>query len=103
MVKKPTWDKQEGAPLIISDPQGENPNPSFAEALMAGQIATGMIGGIEIVMQLTEILSGTSANAQIVQIIDGTEDRTSAADLHPGDTVFITRADMYSIEVGSHV
>jgi hypothetical protein len=98
-VKQPTWDKQEGTPIIMANPDGPNKNPSLAEPLSVGQRAIGTIGGVEIVVQLTDILTTTNAQGKIILIVDGRNDRDSLGDLSIGDTVLIKRADMYSLDV----
>ena len=55
-VKQPKWDKQESAPIILTNPDGPNRNPSLAEPLSVGQTAVGTIGGVEIAVLLTDIL-----------------------------------------------
>lgn len=98
-VKQPTWDKQESTPIILTNPDGSNRNPSFQEPLSAGQRVTGTIGGVEVTVLLTDILSSTSAQGEIIGILDGQDDRGSLGDLLIGDIVFIKRENMYSIEV----
>jgi hypothetical protein len=98
-VKRPKWDRQEGAPVILANPDGPNINPSFSEPLCSGQRAIGTIGGVEIAVLLTDILTTTSAQGEIISILDGQNDRNYLDDLSMGDTVLIRRADMYSLEI----
>ena len=98
-VKEPKWDKQEGAPMILTNPDGPNRYPSLAEPLRVGQQAIGTIGGVEIAVRLTDILTTTKAQGEIVEIIDGQDDRDSLGELSIGDTVTINRGDMYCLEV----
>jgi len=98
-VKMPNWDKQEGAPIILCNPQGPNKNPSFNEPLRVGHIATGTIGGVEIVVSLTDIISAVKAQGEIIGILDGQNERDSLGDLSVGDIVFIERKDMYSLDI----
>ncbi len=98
-VKKPKWDKQEGSPIILTNPEGMNKNPSFVEPLKAGQEVTATIGGIEVVVMLTNIFTTTSAEGKVVAIIDGQQDRDTLGDLALGDNVFIRREDMYSLDI----
>jgi hypothetical protein len=98
-TKQPKWDKQENAPIIFADPDGPNKNPSFTEPLNVGQLATGMIGGVEIDVLLTEILSPATAKGRIIRIIDGRNELDSTGDLSVGDTVSLDRDDMYSLDI----
>ncbi len=98
-VKQPEWDKQEGAPIILTNPEGQNRNPSLLEALTAGQEAIGTIGGVEIAVLLTEILTPTKAQGEIVRILDGRDDLERLGELSIGDIVLIRREDMYSLDV----
>jgi hypothetical protein len=98
-VKQPKWDKQEGTPIIQSNPDGANRNPSFTTPLRVGQLATGTIGGAEIAVVLTDILTTTNAQGEIIRILDGQNDRDFVGDLSIGDTVLIKSTDMYSLEV----
>lgn len=98
-VKQPKWDKQEGPPLIIANPSGPNRNPSLVEPLKVGQQAIGTIGGVEIAVVLKDILTPTKACGEIVAIMDGMKDLDSLGDLSVGDSVLITRQDMYSLEI----
>lgn len=98
-TNRPKWDKQENMPIILADPDGPNKNPSLAEPLRVGQRATGIIGGVEVSVLLTEILSPTGARGRIVRIIDGRNDLDFTGDLSIGDTVFINRDNMYSLEI----
>lgn len=98
-VKQPKWDKQESAPIILTDPDGPNRNPSLAEPLSVGQTAVGTIGGVEIAVLLTDILTTTSVQGEILEILDGQIDQDSLGDLSKGDTVLIKRENMYSIEI----
>ena len=100
-VKKPKWDKQDDSPIIIANPEGTNKNPSFTEPLRAGQEAIGTIGGVEIAVMLTDIITTTSAYGKIVAIIDGQQDRNTLGDLSVGDSVFIRREDIYSLDISS--
>ena len=101
-VKQPKWDRQEGAPIIMDSPDGPNRNPSLAEPLRVGQRAIGTIGGVEIAVLLTDILTTTSAQAEIISILDGQNDRDVLDDLSIGDTVLIKRADMYSLDIDTN-
>jgi hypothetical protein len=98
-IKQPKWDKQENTPIILADPDGPNKSPSFTEPLSVGQLATGIIGGLEIDVLLTEILSPTSAKGRIIRILDGHNDLNFTGDLSIGDTVSIDRDDMYSLDI----
>jgi len=98
-AKHPPWDKQDGAPIILANPAGPNATPSFSEPLKRGQEAIGMIGGIEVVVVLADVLTATSAEGEIVEILDGFQDRQSLGELAVGDRVFIRREDMYSLNV----
>ena len=98
-TKQPEWDKQENGPIIFADPNGSHRSPSLAEPLTAGQQATGTIGGLEIVVLLTEILSPTNAKGKIIRILDGFIDLDSIGDLTIDDSVLISRDDMYSLEI----
>jgi hypothetical protein len=98
-AKQPHWDKQEGVPIILARPDSPNRTPSFTEPLQVGQRATGTVGGVEIVVSLTNILTATKAHGEIINITDGQNDRDSLGDLSIGDTVLIRRGDMYSLEV----
>jgi hypothetical protein len=98
-VKQPAWDRQEGAPIILTNPDGTNRNPSLAEPLGAGQQATGTIGGVEITVLLRDILTATRAEGEIIRILDGQDDRDFLDDLSIGDIVLIRRQDMYSLDV----
>ena len=98
-VKQPKWDKQEGSPIIFANPDGPNRNPSLTEPLRVGQQAIGTIGGVEVVVVLKDMLTPTKAQGEIVSIMDGMEERVSLGDLSVGDSVFITRQDMYSLDV----
>ncbi len=98
-VKQPKWDRQDGAPVILTGPDSLNKNPSFTEPLRAGQQAIGTIGGIEVAVLLTEIMTTASAQGEIVGIVDGQTNRDSLGDLSVGDTVLIKRSDMYSLDV----
>jgi hypothetical protein len=98
-VKQPKWDRQEGAPIIVANPEGPNRNPSLTEPLSVGQRAIGTVGGVEIEVLLTDILTTTTAQAEIIGIVDGRDDRDSLGDLSIGDAVLIKRADMYSLDV----
>ena len=98
-VKQPKWDKQEGTPIFQSNPDGANRNPSFTTPLRVGQLATGTIGGAEIAVVLTDILTTTNAQGEIIRILDGQNDRDFVGDLSIGDTVLIKSTDMYSLEV----
>ena len=99
VTKQPKWDKQENAPIILADPDGPNKNPSLREPLSVGQQATGTIGGVEVAVLLTEILSPTTAKGRIVRILDGHDDLDFTGDLSIGDTVSINRNDMYSLDI----
>jgi len=99
VTKQPKWDRQEGAPIILADPNGPNKSPSLTEPLRAGQQATGTISGVEIMVLLTEVVSATAAKGRIVGIADGFTDRETMGDLSIGDIVLITRDDMYSLDV----
>jgi hypothetical protein len=98
-VKEPKWDKQGGTPIILSNPDGPNRYPSFTTPLRVGQVATGTIGGVEIAVTLTDILTTMKAQGEIIRILDGQNDRDSLGDLSIGDTVLIKLTDMYSLEV----
>jgi hypothetical protein len=98
-TKQPKWDKQENTPIILADPDGPNRNPSFTEPLSVGQLATGIIGGLEIDVLLTGILSTTNAKGKIIRILDGHNDLNFTGDLSIGDTVSIDRDDMYSLDI----
>ncbi len=98
-VKQPKWDKQGGAPIILANPEGPNKNPSFLEPLRAGQEATGTIGGVEIAVLLTDILTTTKAQGEIVRMLDGPHDIDRLGDLSVGDIVLIGRDEMYSLYI----
>ncbi len=98
-VKQPKWDKQEGAPVILTNPEGQDKNPSLTEPLRAGQEAIGTIGGVEIAVLLTDILTSTKAQGEIVRILDGRDDLDRLGELSMGDIVLIRREDMYSLDV----
>jgi hypothetical protein len=102
-LKQPKWDKQEGAPIIVADPDGPNKNPSFTEPLGVGQQALGTIGGVEIAVLLTNILTDTKAQGEVIHILDGQNDLDSLGDLSIGDTVIIKREDMYSLYVDINI
>ena len=55
--------------------------------------------GVEIVVALTRILTATSAEGDIIGILDGRNERESFGDLSMGDTILIRRDDMYSLEI----
>jgi hypothetical protein len=48
---------------------------------------------------LTDILTTTNAQGEIIRILDGQNDRDFVGDLSIGDTVLIKSTDMYSLEV----
>lgn len=98
-AKEPRWDRQDGPPMVIADPRGPNSNPSLAEPLRVGQEATATIGGVEIVVVLTDILTPTKAHGEIVRILDGPVDKESLGELSIGDIVLIRREDMYSLNI----
>jgi hypothetical protein len=98
-TKQPKWDKQENTPIILADPDGPNKNPSLTEPIRVGERATGTIGGVEITVLLTEILSSTNAKGRIIRILDGHNDLDVTGDLSIGDTVSINRHDMFSLEI----
>ena len=98
-VKQPKWDRQEDTPIIQSNPDGANRNPSFTTPLRVGQLATGTIGGLEIAVVLTDILTATNAQGEIIRILDGQNDQDSLGDLSIGDIVLIKYTDMYSLDV----
>lgn len=98
-AKQPKWDKQEGPPIVIANPAGPNRNPSFTEPLKVGQEAIGTIGGIEVVITLTDIIAPTQAQGEITQILDGLAELDAIGDLSVGDTVLIRREDMYSLNI----
>jgi hypothetical protein len=98
-VKQPKWDRQEGPPIILTNPDGPNKNPSLTEPLKIGQEAAGTIGGVEISVRLTDILTFTQAQGEIIRILDGHVDRDVLGDLSLGDTVLIKRQDMHSLEI----
>lgn len=98
-TKQPKWDKQENTPIIFADPNGPNKNPSFTEPLCVGQLTTGIVGGIEIDVLLTEIVSPTNAKGRIIRILDGHNDLDFTGGLSIGDTVSIGRDDMYSLDI----
>lgn len=98
-AKQPKWDKQEGPPIVIANPAGPNRNPSFTEPLREGQEAIGTIGGVEIVVTLTLVISPTQGQGEITQILDGMAELDALGDLSVGDTVLIKREDMYSLNI----
>lgn len=101
-VKQPKWDRQEGMPIILTNPDGQDKTPSLAEPLMAGQEAIGTIGGVEIAVLLTDVLSSTKAQGEIVRILDGRNDLDRLGDLSIGDIVLIRREDMFSLDVDTN-
>lgn len=98
-AKQPKWDKQDGPPIVLANPAGPNKSPSLTEPLMAGQEAIGTIGGVEIVVMLTDIVTPTQAQGEITQIMDGLVELDALNDLSVGDTVLIRREDMYSLNI----
>lgn len=98
-VKEPIWDKQEGMPIVLTDPDGPGRTPSLSVPLEVGYIATGTVGGVEIAVKLTEILTSSKAKGEVIDIFDGITDLDSLGDLAKGDLVLIGRQDMYSIEI----
>ncbi len=102
-VKQPKWDKQEGAPIILADPDGPNKNPPFNEPLRVGQRATGTIDGVEVVVLLTDILTTVKAQGQVIGIFDGQNERDAIGDLCLGDIVFIERKDIYSLDIDTDI
>jgi hypothetical protein len=98
-MKQPKWDRQEGPPIVVSNPDGPNSNPSLTEPLKVGQEAIGTIGGVEIVVMLSEIITPTQAKGEITQILNGLVEMETLGDLSLGDTVLIKRDEMYSLNI----
>lgn len=98
-AKQPKWDKQDGPPIVLANPAGPNKSPSLTEPLKPGQEAVGTIGGVEVVVLLKDILTPTQAQGEITQTLDGFVDLDVLGDLSVGDTVFIRREDMYSLNI----
>jgi hypothetical protein len=101
-VKQPAWDRQESTPIILAGPDDPNRNPSLKEPLRVGQRATGTVGGVEIVVVLTDILAATNAQGEIISILDGQDDREFLGDLSIGDTVLIKWENVYSLEIDTN-
>ena len=98
-TKQPNWDKQENLLIILVSPDGANKNASITTPLKVGQLAVGTIGGIDVTVQLKELVTATNAKATIIRIFDGQKDVDSIGDLSMYDSVFIRREDMKSLDV----
>jgi hypothetical protein len=97
-VKYPKWDKQNQTQLLCN-PDGPNKNASIGDPLRIGQRATGTIGGIQIKILLSELKSSSSSIGRIIRILDQQNDLDVLGNLSIGDTVFISRSDMKSLDV----
>lgn len=102
-AKQPKWDKQDGPPIVLANPAGPNKSPSLTEPLAAGQEAIGTIGGVEVVVTLTNIIAPTQAQGEITQILDGLVDLDVLGELSVGDTVLIRREDMFSLNIDANL
>ena len=102
-AKQPKWDRQEGPPIVIANPDGPNKNPSFTEPLRVGQEAIGTIGGVEVVVMLTDIVTPTQAQGEITQIMDGLVELDALGDVSVGDAVLIKREEMFSLNIDAEV
>jgi hypothetical protein len=101
-IKQPHWDKREGSLIIMVDPDGPNSKATFTEPLKLGQRATGTIGGVEVTVLLTEIISHTTAHARIVRIWNGTEDLDSLGDIFLEDSVVISHDNVKRLDVDAN-
>jgi len=54
-------------------------------------------------VRLTDILTTTKAQGEVVEIIDGQDERDSLGELSIGDSVVINRGDMYCLYVDTGV
>jgi len=100
IVKKPKWDKQDPSRLqVLHSPDGPSKNAAITDPLRAGHRPVGTIGGVEIEIKLTNIISATEAEGVIIRIGPPYLNRENLEDLCLDDIVFIRRRDMSSIDV----
>lgn len=101
-IKKPDWYKRDGPPIILFDPEGQHREAMFTEPLKVGQRATGIIGGIEVTVLLTEIVTYTRAHGRVIRIKNRDEDLVSFEDISLQDIVVITRDDIKCLDVDAN-
>lgn len=99
-VKHPVWDKQQHDTLIMVSPDSSQHSATSGEPLAVGQQAWAAIGGVEVKVLLTNLLTPTEAEARIIRIRkDKGEDQETLGDLSIDDTVLIARKDIRWLDI----
>jgi len=101
-TKQPNWDKREGSLIIMANPDGPNKNAPLTVPLKTGQRAMGTIGGVEVTVLLTEIVTPTTAEATIIRIWNGTEDIDDLGDISLGNNVMISRDNIKRLDIDAN-
>jgi len=95
-VKRPRWDKQEQDKRILFDPDSLRRKDTLEQTPEVGMHAWGSVRGVQIAIQLVDILPSTAAEGVITRI----ENKAETVDgLVIGDHVFIKRSDMNRLDI----
>ncbi len=96
-IKHPNWDKPDNIQIMFN-PDSPHKEPSLEGSFKVGWRVMGKVAGVEITVQIINLVSPIEAEAEIISIRVGKERQETSGDLAEYDIVNIKHKDVCRFE-----